>query len=72
MSISIPKNKRDDIRVRLRDFKGERYVDVRVFFLADSGTMKPSGKGVAVRVDLADALADAIRQVAAQERVDDD
>lgn len=68
----LPKNRKEEVRVRLREHRGERYVDVRTFYMTDKGDTRPSPKGLAVRLDLADALADAIREVARQERADAD
>jgi hypothetical protein len=70
--ISIPKNAREVVKVRLREFSGEHYLDVRTFVEGDDGVTRPTKKGVAVRLDLADHLADAIREVSRQERVDDE
>lgn len=70
--IEIPKNRREVIRVRKRAFRGEHLLDVRVFFPGRDGELRHSGKGVAVRIDLAFDLARAIEQVAAQERPDVD
>lgn len=69
---TIQKNRTQEIRVRQRDRDGRRSIDVRVFFLADDETMKPTTKGVSLDLDRADDLADAIRQVARQGHPDDD
>lgn len=69
--IQLPKNRKEEVRVRLREHRGERYVDVRTFYMTERGETRPSPKGLALRADLADALADAIRQVARQDRPND-
>lgn len=65
--ISIPKNAREEIQVATREYNGRRYIDVRVCFEGKDGAIRPTAKGVTLRHDLADALADAIRAVAAEE-----
>ena len=68
--ISIPKNSREEIQVDVREYKGNRYIDVRVCFEGKDGVIRATVKGVTIRPDLADALADAIRQVAEQDKSD--
>ncbi|KZY38646.1 hypothetical protein A3731_39910 [Roseovarius sp. HI0049] len=70
--IDLTKNRREVIRVRQREFNGQRIVDVRLFFPGADGEMCPSRKGLSVPLDRATDLADAIRAVTAQENVDDD
>lgn len=72
MSASIPKNRTQEIRVRQREYEGRRFVDVRVHYPGDDGELRPTRQGVTVALDRADALADAIRAVAAQDQPDDD
>ena len=69
--ISFQKNSTEEIYVRLREFKGERYLILRAFYEGGGGKMRPSKKGFAVRLELSEALIDAIREVAEQDRLDD-
>jgi len=47
----FPKNKFEDIRVQIKQFKGYDLVDIRVFASARDGEEKvPTGKGVSVNV----------------------
>ncbi|KZY30748.1 hypothetical protein A3731_24650 [Roseovarius sp. HI0049] len=68
----IAKNQRETVRVRQRDFRGQRLLDVRTFYPGPDGEMRPSGKGISVSIDRAADLARAIEQVAQQGDVDDD
>jgi hypothetical protein len=45
------------------EFRGRRLLNLRVRFEADDGTMRPEKQGLAVRVELAPDLAQAIREV---------
>ena len=46
---SIEKNKREEIRVTLSNFKGHDLVGCRIWFKAGDG-FKPSSKGIAINV----------------------
>ncbi|MBM2299203.1 transcriptional coactivator p15/PC4 family protein, partial [Sulfitobacter pseudonitzschiae] len=48
----IVKNSREIIRITRDDFKGHDMVNVRVFFDAGGGEMKPGKQGVAFRAAL--------------------
>lgn len=70
--ITLPRNARESVVVRLRGFRGRRFVDVRCFFTDANGQSCPSAKGTSIPVEHAEALADAIRAVAVQEAADGD
>lgn len=59
----IRKNSIDDIRVSSREYKGHRFIDIRVFTDPDTGTDKiPTKKGIAVRPDLVPELINALQK----------
>lgn len=62
--IVIPKNRSEEFRVTLDDFKGMTLVNVRVWYRAADGEMRPGKQGVALRPDRALELAEAIRRLA--------
>ena len=45
----IQKSASERIRIGIRDYRGRTYVDVRVWYVAEGGEYKPSGKGVTIR-----------------------
>ena len=45
----IEKNSRESIVVSETEYKGNKYVDVRVFYKDTDGTLKPTRKGVSLR-----------------------
>ena len=47
---TIPKNKGEDIRVTLSNFKGHDLVGARVWFKVKDGEPRPSAKGITVNV----------------------
>ncbi len=65
---SFQRTKREQVRALVYNYKGNRYADLRVYWLdEEAGEYKPSKKGAVVRVDQLPALAQAVqamRQVA--------
>ncbi|MCW5733477.1 MAG: transcriptional coactivator p15/PC4 family protein [Enhydrobacter sp.] len=58
---TIPSGRRgEELRVALSEFKGKTFVAVRVWYADDAGEMKPSSKGVNLKVDLLPQLAAAL------------
>ncbi len=47
----IRKNRRQEIRIGLNEYKGTEYVDVRVFYRTDDG-FRPSNRGVTLSTEL--------------------
>ena len=48
---SFEKNKKEQIRISLNEFKGHQYIDIRTFYL-DGADFKPSSKGVTLKKEL--------------------
>lgn len=61
--IVIPKNAREEIRVERQDYQGHDLVQMRVWFDAGGGEMRPTKKGIAIRVDQVAALQAALVKV---------
>ena len=53
---TIAKNSREEIRLSLDDFKGQQLVNLRVWFTAEDGTMRPGRQGIAFRLELLPAV----------------
>ena len=56
----IEKNSRESFVVSETEYKGNKYVDVRVFYKDTDGTLKPTRKGVSIRRDQLDELVSAL------------
>ena len=60
----IEKNSRESIVVSEIEYKGNKYIDVRVFYKDTDGSLKPTRKGVSLRpekiAELVTALAAAV------------
>ena len=54
----IEKNSRESIVVSETEYKGSKYVDVRIFYKDLAGNLKPTRKGVSIRPEkVSDLLA---------------
>ena len=68
MAIVLEKNSRESLVINQSEFKGVKLVDVRVFYKDDAGDLKPTKKGVSVRLEQLDALIKALSTVSATAR----
>ena len=59
----IPKNKSEVILISEKEFRGNDYIDIRVFYRDDSEELKPTKKGVMVKKDLLKDLKEAINSI---------
>ncbi len=64
---TLAKNSREQIRIRLNEYRGAHYADVRVFTpFGDDDEPKPTKKGVAVNVSKLDELIMALGRAKAE------
>jgi Transcriptional Coactivator p15 (PC4) len=65
---TVTKNSREEIRVSLKEYKGTRFLDLRIFVTANDGSeaRHPTAKGVAVNPARIDELMDALAQARAE------
>lgn len=63
---SIPKNRRETIRIEISEFKGQRLIGLRVWWAGEDGEQHPSSKGLSTSIKNLPALA---RALAEAERV---
>ena len=68
MAIVLEKNSRESLVINQSEFKGVKLVDVRVFYKDEAGDLKPTKKGVSVRLEQLDALIKALSTVSATAR----
>ena len=62
MIATIRKNATDEIRVSLSQYNGHDLLNMRVWFEADDGSMRPGKAGMAFKVDKLQAFADGVDQ----------
>jgi len=68
MAIVLEKNSRESLVINQSEFKGVKLVDVRVFYKDEAGDLKPTKKGVSVRLEQLDALIKALSTVSTAAR----
>jgi len=57
----IPRGATEEIQVKISEYKGKKYLDLRIFYTVDSGaTWLPTKKGVAVYPENIELLKEAI------------
>lgn len=58
---TIPRTATEEIQVKISEYKGKKFLDLRIFYTTDSGnTWNPTKKGVAVYPENLAALKEAI------------
>lgn len=58
----IEKNTKEKIRVSIEEFKGHMFVDCRVYFVDDTGTWRPTKKGIALNSECIEDVINALQQ----------
>lgn len=57
----IRKNSKETYRVRLGEFKGHRFADLRIWY-GEPEDLKPSGKGVAIKPEALESVIAALQE----------
>lgn len=61
---SFLKNKFQDVRISIREFKGNNLLDIRIWTASQSeGKMIPTAKGISIRLDLLPKLKESLSAV---------
>jgi len=58
----IGRTETEVVRVSVEEYKGRKYLDVRIYFENDEGEWKPTKKGVTIQPDKIDLFMDLIKQ----------
>ncbi len=58
----IPRTETEVLRVSTEEYKGRKYVDVRVYFANDEGEWKPTKKGVTIYPEKVEEFIDLVRK----------
>ena len=64
----IPKNTKEVIRVTIGEFNDRPIAGARVWFKANDGSWRPSKTGIAFRLELLPAVADALAEAVTEAR----
>lgn len=62
---------KEEIRIAVRQYKGKAFVDIRAYWFDDSGTAKPSTKGVTIPFSKFEEFKECLSRVDTT-KVDDD
>ena len=57
----IEKNMKEKIRVSIEEFRDHKFIDCRVYFEDDSGTWRPTKKGIALKSDCIGEVIEALQ-----------
>lgn len=60
----IEKNVNERIRVSTQEYKGHKFIDCRVYFVDDTGTWRPTKKGIALNPETLDGVVELLRKAA--------
>lgn len=63
---TVPKNSREELRVRIAEYRGHTYADVRLFAGMGGEDRVPTGKGVTIAPERLDDVLDALRGARAE------
>ena len=44
--LDVRKSDSERVRVHLKEYRGREYVDLRIWYISDTGEWRPSGKGL--------------------------
>ena len=69
--VAFKKNDREQVKILISDFRGRRILNIRVFYLDQSGEWLPSKKGLALAIEKLPVLLAALHQAARQIDLDD-
>jgi hypothetical protein len=54
------RNPTEEVRVGIKEFKGRRYIDLRIYYTDDKGEWKPTKKGISLATDFMPELKQAV------------
>jgi hypothetical protein len=60
----IERGETEVLRISAEEYKGRKYIDVRIYFENDEGEWKPTKKGVTIQPDKVDVFLDLIKKAA--------
>lgn len=54
------RNPTEEVRAGIKEFKGRRYLDLRIYYMDDKGEWKPTKKGISLNTDYMNDLKQAV------------
>lgn len=59
----IERNETEILRIEKKEFKGNDYIDLRIYYMGDDKEYKPTKKGVTVKPDKLDELINILKSL---------
>jgi len=63
---SFKRNPTEEVRAGIKEFKGRRYIDLRIYYMDDQGEWKPTRKGISLATDFMPELRTAVDAIEAE------
>ena len=60
---SFKRNPTEEVRAGIKEFKGRRYIDLRIYYMDDQGEWKPTRKGISLATDFMAELKQAVEAI---------
>ena len=60
---SFKRNPTEEVRAGIKEFKGRRYIDLRIYYMDDQGEWKPTRKGISLATDFMPELKEAVAAI---------
>ncbi|MDJ0762982.1 MAG: transcriptional coactivator p15/PC4 family protein [Myxococcota bacterium] len=57
---TFKRNPTEEVRAGIKEFKGRRYIDLRIYYMDDKGEWKPTRKGISLATDFMPELRQAV------------
>lgn len=57
---TFKRNPTEEVRAGVKEFKGRRYIDLRIYYMDDQGEWKPTRKGISLATDFMPELKEAV------------
>ncbi|MCU0660707.1 MAG: transcriptional coactivator p15/PC4 family protein [Myxococcota bacterium] len=57
---TFKRNPTEEVRAGIKEFKGRRYIDLRIYYMDDQGEWKPTRKGISLSTDFMPELKEAV------------
>ncbi len=58
----IQKNLKERLRVSIEEYRGSKFIDLRVYFEAEDGEWRPTKKGIALNHECIDSVIQALQE----------
>lgn len=57
---TFKRNATEEVRIGVKEFRGKRYIDLRIYYMDDKGDWKPTKKGISLNTEFMPELKQAV------------